>query len=276
MGFLTQLLGLIKRNFILKYRNKFQLISGIIFPLTMLFFLIVLNFMFSEQVFKEAYFLPEPFPSDETNKVALDLYIISNDNRTKHIINHLRKDLNINSVRYFQEYNEMRKRYIYRKKLTSKLKTQSYGIEFSDQNFPFEYTIYKEWSADLFYKNSVNLFDSSYQCERNSSDIMNVYTHCAGNRYVYDGLSAIKYYIDIAIKSYAKKPSYTMPKFSIQNMPKHSHIHDKNMFAGIASYYFSLFFVTSLMTFTTNIVAEREKNIKHLMKTMGMYESAFW
>jgi len=48
------------------------------------------------------------------------------------------------------------------------------------------------------------------------------------------------------------------------------------MFDGLASYYFSLFFVISLMTFTSNIVAEREKNIKELMSAMAMKESAFW
>ncbi len=67
-----------------------------------------------------------------------------------------------------------------------------------------------------------------------------------------------------------------MPAFKIQNMPKHSHIHDPKSFDGLASYYFSLFFVISLMTFTTNVVAEREKDIKELMRAMAMRESAFW
>jgi hypothetical protein len=59
-------------------------------------------------------------------------------------------------------------------------------------------------------------------------------------------------------------------------MPKHSHIHDTKMFAGIAAYYFSLLFITSVMTMTTNIVAEREHKNRDLMRSMGMYESAFW
>lgn len=48
------------------------------------------------------------------------------------------------------------------------------------------------------------------------------------------------------------------------------------MFDGLASYRFSLFFVISHMTFTTNVDAEREKKIKQLMRAMAMHESAFW
>ena len=59
-------------------------------------------------------------------------------------------------------------------------------------------------------------------------------------------------------------------------MPKASRTEARHMFAGITSYYFCLFFVVSLMTFTMNVVAEKESNIKNLMVTMGMYESASW
>lgn len=59
-------------------------------------------------------------------------------------------------------------------------------------------------------------------------------------------------------------------------MPKHSHMHDTNMFSGIASYYFSLFFLTGLMTLTSDIVKEKEKRIENLMKILGMDKSAFW
>lgn len=59
-------------------------------------------------------------------------------------------------------------------------------------------------------------------------------------------------------------------------MPKDSRTEGRHMFAGISSYYFSLFFIVSLMTFTMNVVAEKETNIKNLMITMGMYESASW
>lgn len=59
-------------------------------------------------------------------------------------------------------------------------------------------------------------------------------------------------------------------------MPKDSYVLEQAIFTAITSYYFTLFFINSLVTFVTNIVAEKEKKIKEIMRIMGMYDSAFW
>ncbi len=197
MSFKSQTFGFVKRIFILKYRNRLHLVSEVVFPLTLLFFLLILNFIFSPKYYKESFPLYEKFPPNHNNQ-PMNLFMIPNDTLTKEIVKHLRKDLQIREVKYSYSYMEMKDAYISESKKAKK-DVQSFGIEFSGKNL-FEYTIYIEWSADLFYKDNINLFAESYECNKSSTDILNLYKNCAGNKYVYDGLSEIKYYIDLAIK----------------------------------------------------------------------------
>lgn len=199
MSFKIQLFCFVRRNFIVKYRNKLQFISELLFPLTLLLLLIILHYMFSPIYHKESFSLVEKFPSYHTKNEPLNLFIIPYNNQTKKIVEFLDNELRIENVKYSFTYKEMKEMYVRERKL-SKKDVQSFGLEFSDKNFPFDYTIYKEWSEDLFYKDNVNLFGESFQCNKSSTDIFNLYKNCAGNKYVYDGLSAIKYYTDLAIK----------------------------------------------------------------------------
>ncbi len=67
-----------------------------------------------------------------------------------------------------------------------------------------------------------------------------------------------------------------MPDFSIQNMPKKEYVQEQIWLTALSSYYFTVFFIYSLISFTTNVVMEKEKKIKEAMRMMGMYDSAFW
>lgn len=59
-------------------------------------------------------------------------------------------------------------------------------------------------------------------------------------------------------------------------MPKDSSARDQTLFDGIKSYYFTLIYIYSLISFVVNVVAEKEKkNIEH-MKLMGLKESVYW
>ncbi len=204
MSFLSQLFGFTKRNFLLKYRNKFQLVSELAFPLTVLLLTTVGNFAFTQQFFSETFFLPEDFPPPVLNTTqSLYLYIMPDSVHTRQIgdlISQRDNKLKVAFVKYCQTADQMKQEYI-RDNEGQHYNAHSFGIEFADHNFPFEYTIFKAWSIELFFKDSVNLFKHSFVCVRESTDILNQYTECAGNRYVYDGLSALKFYTDMAVKS---------------------------------------------------------------------------
>ena len=59
-------------------------------------------------------------------------------------------------------------------------------------------------------------------------------------------------------------------------MPKKEFVKEETILTGFASYYFTLIFSYSLITFVINIVSEKEKNLKELMRIMGMNKIAFW
>ena len=44
----------------------------------------------------------------------------------------------------------------------------------------------------------------------------------------------------------------------------------------LASYYLTIMYVGSFVTFVTSIVTEKEKKIKETMRMMGMSDAAFW
>jgi hypothetical protein len=59
-------------------------------------------------------------------------------------------------------------------------------------------------------------------------------------------------------------------------MPKAEYLNEQITLTGTASFYFTIMYVTSLVTFVTNVVSEKEKKIKELMRMMGMRDTAFW
>lgn len=59
-------------------------------------------------------------------------------------------------------------------------------------------------------------------------------------------------------------------------MPKGSYVDEAAIVTGLTSYYLTIFFINSLITFVVNVVSEKEKKIKEVMRIMGMYDSAFW
>lgn len=201
MGFISQLSGFIKRNSLLKYRNKFQFISEIVFPITMLIFLVMGKFVFSPEHKNEEFFLAEEFPP-LNNTQLIHLYVFPKTNKTIRIGKLLQNSsrLTITDIDYCNNYDHMRRTYIRDVKDQPRL-IKYFGLEFPDPTNPFEYTIYEKWSTSLFFKDNVVLFGSSHECSKYSTDILNIYSECAGNKYVYNGLSSLKYYTDLAIKS---------------------------------------------------------------------------
>lgn len=193
MSFKTQLCVFTKRNFILKYRNRFQLAAEISFPLLMLVFLVIFNFIYRPIYHKKQFFVSESFPSELNS--SLNLYIIPNNSRAEVLGGFLKSYFKNATLKYCNDYNDLKDKYVNDLKVNNK--QSFFGIEFSDQNFPFVYTIYTKWTSGLFFKNEVNMFTANDECD----DTINDSKQCAGNMYVYNGLSAVKYYTDLAVKT---------------------------------------------------------------------------
>ena len=196
MSFGCQLLSLIKRNLILKYRNKLQTVPEILLPLFILLTLIIFNLFFKNELLQAQTFEAELI-SDHNLSSAFQsstyLYITPNNTNTHHIQNVLIQDFK--RVKIFDNMTILKDTYL--KENENKRDYKSfYALEFN--KFPNNYTIHIEWNAKLFSSNKVNLFDDSdfEICRKKNKD----YKHCAGNEFVYDGLSYFITYIDKSIR----------------------------------------------------------------------------
>lgn len=276
MGFKSQLFGFIKRNFILKYRNKLQTWPELYTPILILLTLVLFNYVFTNERLSQEQFKAEPFPLNISLPLSSYLYISPNNTQTRTIGSLINNHLKFHYNKYSNNSKLLKDKYAsdsanYKRML-------AFGIDFSSKNFPFQYTIYSQWNNDLFDGNKVRLFANSDSCRKNSSEIFKLgYTKCAGNKYVFNGLSTLKFYIDYVIKKNFTNSNIELPDhLMIQNMPKKEAIIEQTIFTGVASYYFTLFFINSLITFVTNLVAEKENKTKEVNKMMGMYDSTFW
>jgi hypothetical protein len=62
----------------------------------------------------------------------------------------------------------------------------------------------------------------------------------------------------------------------VQNMPKNEYIKEDAIYTGVTAFYSTILYMNSLIIFVSNVVIEKEKKIKEMMRIMGMYDSAFW
>jgi hypothetical protein len=58
-------------------------------------------------------------------------------------------------------------------------------------------------------------------------------------------------------------------------MPKNEFVEEQIWLTALSSYYFTVFFIYSLISFTTNVVMEKEKKIKEAMRMMGKHFFTF-
>lgn len=59
-------------------------------------------------------------------------------------------------------------------------------------------------------------------------------------------------------------------------MPKQQFVQENIILTSTTAFFFSLIFINSTITFITNLVSEKDKKLKLIMQSMGMYNSAFW
>ena len=196
MTFFSQVRGFIKRNFLLKVRNKVQTVPEIYNPLTLLAVLVLFNYILPSERLDAVVPPVEAFPSSEF--IYAQGYIVPDTPDTRNIGQQLKtvKWL-FKEINYYNTSDEMKAAYLNE---TSSLASYFYGIEFAKDKFPFEYTLYTQWDAALFSDKSVNLFMNGNVCRPNKSYNYESYKKCGGNRPVYNGLSTLQYSLDKIIK----------------------------------------------------------------------------
>lgn len=271
MSFKTQLFAFLKRNYILKYRNKFQTLPEIYHPLSILAVLVLFNYLFSTEKFDPVQYAPETLGR---TYLTINAYIYPNTSETQSIARLIKLNYYNIVTRFYNDTDQMKNSYL---NISSKdsFINRHFGVEFSNRNFPFEYKIYSKYDDYLFKNNKVVLKGNGKECRKiSNSSFQSAYESCAGNKLVYNGFANLQYNLNSAIRMF-QNSNLTYSILRVQNMPKDSFVKEQ-VITGISSYYFTIFYMYSLITFVTNIVAEKEKKIKEVMRMMGMYDSAFW
>lgn len=201
MSFNSQLIGFIKRNFILKYRNKLQTLPEIYTPILILIALVIFNYVFEYQTLKAEVFQDEEFPFKFNISLNSYLYISPNDTQTQMIGNDIKNYMNFHYIRFFNTSSALKERYA--KDAENYNHTFAFGLDFTKTNYNmsvFDYKIFTEWTSELFDGSQVKLFSDSDMCRKNDEILNFAYNKCAGNKYVYNGLSSLKLYIDYLLK----------------------------------------------------------------------------
>lgn len=199
MTFFSQIRGFIKRNFLLKVRNKVQTVPEIYNPITLLAVLVLFNYILPSERLDAVVPPVQTFPSDDF--IRASGYIVPDTPETRSIGQQLQavKWL-FRDIQYFNSSDDMKVAY-----LNESSKWSSYlGIEFAKDKFPFQYTLYTAWDSALFSDKSVNLFANGNLCRPNKSYNYESYDKCGGNRVIHNGLATLQYSLDKIIKSVRK------------------------------------------------------------------------
>lgn len=193
MSFKSQLFGFMKRNFKLKIRNKFQTLSEIYNMSIILAILVMFSYLFKSKVVDPVSY--DATPINEISRTNIDVYITPNNPSTNKLGDLIKSNSFNFMIKYFDNSDVMKETYNNR---SSSSFRSCFGIEFSNESFPYKYKLYNIWD-DLLYSNTkVNLFADSRECRQDS---IGSWKNCAGNKVLYNGLAWLQYNLDLAIKN---------------------------------------------------------------------------
>jgi hypothetical protein len=198
MSFKSQLIGFLKRNLILKLRNKGQLFSEIYNPTIILIILVLFNSLFKSDILKSEKYAPETFQGSIFTE---NIFVYPNDSKTQNLLRFIVDDGSYYKITYFDKLDDMKDAY-----LSSSDNTYAtyWGIEFSNLSLPnsIVYTLYIKWDDSIISNNQIKLTDNGKVCRLNKTDVLslNSYRTCAGNKFVYNGLSLLQRNLDYSIK----------------------------------------------------------------------------
>lgn len=199
MSFFSQLFGFLKRNVILKYRNKFQTLPEIYNPITILIVLVLFNYLFRPQKFDAVNsYAPENLTLSALNNYHLFVY--PNNVNTTTIGSILLTSTPQLNIVYFDSLALMKERYLNMSVNKSAVWRQDVylGVEFysASRESP-SYKLYTDWEQSVFTNTKVVTTGNGKVC-RNASQFS--YRICAGNLFVYNGLSYLQASLNAAIK----------------------------------------------------------------------------
>lgn len=292
--FWGQFKAVMRKNIILKKRNKKQTLQEIIMPLYFIAILIIIKISVKPEENPRLTDMPENsvyaprLLSLSKKDIRLliapdDLYIQDLMTEVNTIFQTATNLTSPPTLQYFKNRSEAENSFI--QNSTSVWA----GIVFSfANNASLDYTgggnltyAIRKGRADIPNTAMSGLFATQGGCRGRYQPKSNkgLYTgeDCAVNKYLWTGFSALQAAIDSAIiRRYGGDPNFEHPGISVQMLPKPEFQPDSNYIQVISSIYFVIAYSPIISFLATNLVAEKEKKIKEGMRMMGLKSSVFW
>ncbi|KAI8501113.1 ATP-binding cassette sub- A member 5 [Branchiostoma belcheri] len=280
-NFSQQLKALLRRNFLLKLRDKQSTFHELFWPLYFVGILAMVNaFTYGNTPLVQPAipsggerFNSTPFYGPLAGSMAgktVGIAAAPNTSEVAAIMDQLVDSLNNVSVPFaytlFPTQQAMQDAHI------ANPANYSAGVFFTLYgNSSVEYTIHTPHASAV--RSTSDIYAGQDQCRQGAP--LSPYG-CTVNNYLYNGFVALQVAIDAAlIKMKTNLTSTGLPNYSVEMMPK-PESRGFSIISTLSSIYFVLSYMPFVTTLTVYLVSEKEKKIKESMKMMGLNSMAFW
>ncbi|XP_048411407.2 ATP-binding cassette sub-family A member 5 isoform X2 [Stegostoma tigrinum] len=257
--------ALLYRNFLIKKRNKDQTLQELLLPLFLVFALVCLSVLVPPQLYLKT-LTSEPEELDNFVQPDYRLGYTPVNNHTKEIMEEVGALLEM--VPYgFRDEEAMEQA------CCSHASRPLVGVSFINS---LSYQLRFPYNKVPRTNERIDFIDEKASCRSDSASLSHL-KDCPGALYLLSGFATIQKHIDVAIIK--TQTNYSVWKdiipLHIQMMGLPSHVGADIFSHFVTSLYFVIAFVPFVNFLLINLVTEK-KEVKDVMKVMGLYDSAFW
>ncbi|XP_078427106.1 cholesterol transporter ABCA5 isoform X1 [Cetorhinus maximus] len=257
--------ALMYRNFLIKRRNKDQTLQELLLPLFLVFALVCLSVLVPPQLYLKT-LTSEPEELDDFVPQNYRLGYTPVNNHTKEIMEEVGALLEM-VLQGFRDEQAMEQA------CCSHASRPLVGVSFINS---LSYQLRYPYNKVPRTTERIDFIDEKASCRLDSAPLSQL-TDCPGAMYLLSGFATIQKHIDVAIIK--TQTNYSVWKdimpLHIQMMGLPSHVGADIFSHLVTSLYFVIAFVPFVNFLLINLVTEK-KEVKDVMKVMGLYDSAFW
>ncbi|CAH3191074.1 unnamed protein product, partial [Porites evermanni] len=277
MGILRQTKYLLRKNYLIKRRNLRETLQEVLVPIWWVVLLLVIGLSIPKQKLAPVRDSDIPTfnvsalaPSSSGREGFIVGYVVNDIQNARRVIENMN---NFSGKVSYLEFNDTDSMLDYYRKYSESTGFEM-GIEFAKgKSDKMAYTLHVGTKSAPI-PNPEERLTGQGQCRDPNSVSLG---SCPANSYIFAHVTAIQASIDAAITMVeARLPSYVVPNIQAKMMPKESFTQSFTGFAITASIYMVLAFTPYIVILLINLVLEKEKKLKDLMRIMGMSDIAYW
>ncbi|XP_064639589.1 cholesterol transporter ABCA5-like isoform X2 [Lineus longissimus] len=271
-GFFQQLSALLKRNLLLKRRNKNQTFQEIFYPI---FFVLILGLIRLLLAPEQMPGIPD-IPAENLNQSSFEpfqgktLLVYPDTQDTRTIIEDLIKSIPMDYI-MFDNQTEMVETYRMNHTVIAG------GIEFDsidNSSASVSYSIREPYET---LANSESIYVDNGECRGNDERKGSAFKPgCPAKTYLYSGFAVLQAVLDAAIIKFKSGANFTQPDLQVQMFPKLPFTPSIILIQTLSAIYFVVAYSPFVNFLVVNLVAEKESKIREMMKIVGLRDSVYW